>query len=114
MTDRDYDIELYAVYTNTDLTEGKGAQYPFAWSTSETAAIRLSKRKGVMGADAEVRQVCGIRIGKTTFAPVHLEVPTTHDLSVDQLRHDRNEAIEKAKSAGLSPEEIKLIATRID
>lgn len=49
--------DLFACYTNTDLTEGRGKQYLFALAENESTALRLAKGKDVQGTDATVRKV---------------------------------------------------------
>jgi hypothetical protein len=47
---------IYAVFTNTDLTEGRGTEYCFALATNEITALRLAKGKYVQGTDARVKE----------------------------------------------------------
>ena len=80
--------EIFAVYTNTDLTEGRGQEYPFAFTPSPSAAKRLSDSKGVMGSDGDIKKV------KTFYSPEHscwfapigrVVSATTDDLKQDRL-----------------------------
>jgi hypothetical protein len=49
--------DIYAVFTNTDLTEGRGSQYCCALATNEITAIRLAKGNYVQGTNAPVKKV---------------------------------------------------------
>ncbi|WP_156374424.1 hypothetical protein [Pseudorhodoferax sp. Leaf274] len=42
---------VYAVYTNTDLTEGRGRQYVTHYCETEATARRVGSRGYVMGSD---------------------------------------------------------------
>lgn len=100
---------MFVVYTNTDLTEGRGYQYPIAWAEVRTTAIRQAHKKGVMGSDAEVREVTGFRVGRNTYGPVRLEAPSADDAAKEAVNKARREAIERAKTAGLSDEDVAAI-----
>lgn len=76
-------IRVYACYTNTDLTEGKGYQVSYAWAKSITTAKRLAHKKGVMGTDAEVQEIWAIKIGNVTYVPKPIESPTREDSASD-------------------------------
>ena len=100
---------MFVVYTNTDLTEGRGYQYPIAWCESRATAVRLAHKKGVMGSDAEVREVFGVRSNGVNYGPVRMEIPNDDDKAKDAATKARREAIEKAKQAGLSDEDLAAI-----
>lgn len=100
---------LFVVYTNTDLTEGRGYQYPIAWAESRATAVRLAHKKGVMGSDAEVCEMVGLKVGNCRYGPVRIERPTEEDTARDAAVKARREAIEKAKQAGLSDEDLAAI-----
>jgi hypothetical protein len=55
---------LFAVYTNTDLTEGRGNEYIHALTEKEITAKRLAKGRYVQGTDATVKEV------KAFFIPI--------------------------------------------
>ena len=100
---------MFVVYTNTDLTEGRGYQYPIAWCESRATAIRLANKKGVMGSDAEVREIYGVRHNGVNYGPVRMELSNDDDRAKDAATKARREAIEKAKQAGLSDEDLAAI-----
>ena len=49
-----YNIKSFEVWTNTDLTEGRGRQKLIGRFAFEDAAIEFAKNKGVMGTPADV------------------------------------------------------------
>ena len=100
---------MFVVYTNTDLTEGRGYQYPIAWCESPATAARIAHKKGVMGSDAEVREVFGIRSKGVHYGPVRMELPTNDDKAKDAAAKARSAAIEKARQAGLSDDDLAVI-----
>ena len=82
--------DVYAVYTNIDLTDGYGSQYLLYLAETETTASRLSKRRGVQGCDADVRRVkmyCIQNIG--WYAPsISITVPTSDDIAAEKLLNE--------------------------
>jgi hypothetical protein len=57
--------KVFAVYTNTDLTEGRGREYLLALTENLFTAKRLAKGKDVQGTDARVVEK------KMYFVPNH-------------------------------------------
>jgi glutaredoxin-related protein len=49
-----YTIKSYEVWTNTDLTEGRGRQKLIARFSDQSDAFEFAKNKGVMGTPADV------------------------------------------------------------
>jgi len=105
--------EAFVVWTNTDLTEGRGWQYPAAVCESETTAIRLAKGRGVMGSDCGVEPAPIFKIDGLWYAPAKIESPDKNDLSVDAQRVEKRAAEEKAKSLGMTPDEIIALARNL-
>jgi hypothetical protein len=98
--------EAFIVWTNTDLTEGRGWQYPAAVCESETTALRLAKGRGVMGSDAGVEPALIFRIDGHWYAPSKIEPSTKEDERFDGLREEKRQAEKKAEMLGMTPEEI--------
>ena len=102
--------QAFVVFTNSDLTEGRGFEFPIAVCEAEATAIRLSKKAYVMGSDAPIRQFTIRRDGGYWFGPVKVIAPTKEDESAQVKRDARRIAIEKARAAGLTDDEISAIA----
>lgn len=93
---------LFAVYTNTDLTEGRGNEYIYALTEKEITAKRLAKGRYVQGTDAEVKEVKAFFIPKAEgytnigewFAPIGL----VHKPTEEDQRNEKAFLEEKAKT----------------
>jgi hypothetical protein len=97
------------VYTNTDLTEGRGREYPTHVCESWATAHRLGKGGYVQGTNCPVQKHACFQIGGQWFGPVHINAPTKEDDAV-QARHDaRHKAIKKAYDAGLTDDDLKAL-----
>lgn len=104
------EIEIFVCSTNTDLTEGKGHQFPYAYTMSETVAKRLVHKKGVQGTDAQYEREKVYRRRYRVYAPVRLTEADQKDLEADVKLSNFRIALQKAKDAGLSDDDIKLLA----
>lgn len=100
----------YVAYTNTDLTAGMGYQIPAALCAIRATAVRLAKGISVQGSDGPVREVNLVKVGDIWYAPigaaVRLENPTTKDLDAQKEYDKWVAAIEKARAAGLTEEDL--------
>jgi hypothetical protein len=109
MTDEQTERDACVVYTNTDLTEGRGTQYPMCVCDIEATAIRLAKGKGVMGTNAEVRDVTLINVNGEWFGPVVVTPATREDTQAQTVIDARREAIARAKAAGLTDDDLRAL-----
>jgi len=104
--------ELWVVWTNTDLTEGKGYEVPLYICMLESTAIRLAKGVNVQGSDGRISSIANNGEGTHVWAiaPVKIVFPSKEDkdreLKILQFRAIANKALE----LGLSTEEIKILA----
>lgn len=106
---------VYVAMTNTDLTEGRGWQIPLAVCEAESTAIRFAKKAYVMGADAPVEAVGLLLHEGKWYAPIsiiRIHRPTQEDTSAQKALNAHREALEKAKAAGLTEEDIKALGGR--
>ncbi len=108
---------VYGVYSNTDLTEGRGRENLIRLAETKSTAIRLAKKKGVMGSDGHVRPVVLFKILNTWYKPTStgdsyydVERPTEADVHAEKRRQEHQKAIEAAKAAGLTDEHIKALS----
>ncbi len=107
----------WVVYTNTDLTEGRGWQFPLHVCDKEATANRLAKKAGVQGSDAEVKPVNLIKAGGAWYGPVHIRQATKEDYAAQKAiderraaREARDKAIARAKELGLSDDDVRLLS----
>ena len=104
------EVKVYAVYTNTDRTEGRGHEYVLYFCQSLTTAIRLGQGRYVQGSNCPVKEVTGYRIDNKLYVTGnHIELPTEEDIAEDKAREAKEAALAKARSLGLSEEEIAAI-----
>lgn len=97
--------KLYIVFTNSDLTEGRGFLVPFAWSYNKYTALRLAKRRGVQGSDADVQSIETIEHLGMEYIPiacVPVEYPTKQDEDLQKQEEERNNAIAKMRELGVT------------
>lgn len=102
-------LTLWAVYTNDDLTEGRGRQYVEHFCKAEATAYRLAKGRYVQGSDCPVKPVSALLVDGKYFLPtsiINIVNPTTGDEARQRLIDARKLAVEKAKALGLTDEEI--------
>lgn len=103
---------VWVVITNSDLTEGRGSDVPIAVCDIEATALRLAKKKGVMGSDAAVRQVKVAVIDGIMRIPlwcVGVHYPTSCDIAEQERIDASRAAYEKALAAGLTEDEINAL-----
>lgn len=104
--------EAFVVWSNSDLTEGKGYEYPVYICLKEATARRLSKKGYVQGADCPITKSTVFSIGSQAYGPIRLIHSTLED-DRKQKEIDKTEAaIQKAKAAGLTEEDINNIAAK--
>lgn len=106
------DVILWAVSCNDDLTEGRGREYVKFFCRSEATAARLAKRGYVQGSDCPVYPVKALILeGKHVLpmALINIIEPSVDDEKAQRRINEKNVVIEKAKSLGLTDDEITTI-----
>ncbi|UWH29727.1 hypothetical protein KW556_08655 [Aeromonas veronii] len=101
--------EVWVVYTNTDLTEGRGHEYPIHVCGSPATAARMATRKGVQGSDANVSKEIAVKVRGSWLAPVSIIEPNDADRRADALNAERLRIMDKARAAGLTDDEIRML-----
>lgn len=105
-------MEVFVVWTNTDCTEGRGYQYPIHVCQKRSTAIRLSKRKGVQGSDAQVTTGLAVKVNGSWLADVRIERPTAEDDKAQAIIDAKDAVIAKLVAAGISDEEMQIIGVK--
>ena len=100
---------VYVAWTNTDLTEGRGWQVPLAVATLESTALRLGRKGSVQGSDCPVTSVMAVKVGGHWLAPCVIHAPTPADERAQERARQRRSAMDRARAAGLSDEDIRAI-----
>ena len=103
---------LYVVFTNTDLTEGRGWQHPIGYSFNEYTALRFAKNKGVMGSDAHVNGYSTLIVDGKEYVSVgllNIQRPEQADIDKERADKKRKETITRLLDAGVDPEDLKTL-----
>jgi len=107
---------VYVAWSNTDLTEGRGWQYPYAVCDLEATAIRLGAKKYVQGSDCPVEKIEVFLVDNKWYGPIYVTSPSSEDKAIEaKLRAEeaalaaKMVVIEKAKALGLSDEDIAIL-----
>jgi hypothetical protein len=106
------DVTLWAVFCNDDLTEGRGREYVKHFCRLEATAKRLAKRGYVQGTDCPVYPVKALVLDGKHVLPmslINIVEPNADDARAQLVLEARNAALEKAKSLGLTDDEIAAI-----
>lgn len=98
--------DVYVAWTNTDLTEGRGRQIPLAVCKVMATAIRLGHKGSVMGTDCDITKEKAFEIDGKWVGPTRILPSTLEDDKVQVVANAKSEAIAKAKSLGMTEEEI--------
>lgn len=106
MSDQAETKAVFVVWTNTDLTEGRGGQVPIAICETEATAKRLAKGKGLMGSNADVKEFEAIKYKNSWCGPFQIILATADDKLMQHLVDEHKAVIAKARSLDLSEEEL--------
>lgn len=106
--------DVWVAWTNTDLTEGRGRQIPLVVCDTEATAERLGARGYVMGSPSPVTKTKAVLIlGHGWLVPGVIE-PATESDKVENARIEAwRAAMEKAKAAGLTDDELKALGAKV-
>ena len=100
----------FVVWLNRDNTEGRGPLYPGSICSTKATAIRLAERKGVQGSNADVNPCELFRINNQWYGPVFIKQPSPEDVVAQAKIDERAAIVQIALEAGLSEEEIQILA----
>lgn len=106
---------LWAVYTNTDLTEGRGRQYVAHFCKLRSTANRLAKRGYVQGCDCPVEPVEVLVLDGKRVLPaslINVQMPSREDEVEETRLLEIQAAVDRAKAAGLSDDDIAKLRSR--
>jgi hypothetical protein len=100
---------VFAVISNTDLTEGRGKSKIMGLFYSESHAFDEGKGKFVMGSNCPIIKFRTFIIDNQLYGPVSVPVSPDHYLEEDEKNQRKQEALDKAKALGLTDEEIEAL-----
>ena len=105
-------VEVFVVWTNTDLTEGRGNQIVKSVCETQATANRIGRRGYVQGTDCPTSKGFGLKINNTWYFPGGLAKATKEDIASQAAIDARSAALQKAKDAGLTEEDLAAILNR--
>jgi hypothetical protein len=103
---------LYRVVTSNDLTEGRGKILTLALTQTEATAKRLGHRQYVQGSNCPIEKVNLLHHEGKWYVPlnvVHVVAPSKEDEKEQTKIDNIAVAREKAKSLGLTDEDIRML-----
>jgi len=121
MSDGKYDLDAYQITNvrsawqvtgNTDLTEGRGRPTVVAICESEFTANRLGRGKYVQGSDCPVTEIPIFQFNGRLrlYGPIELVKMSKEDKVLQAKQEAFDEIAAKAQAAGLSNEQITILA----
>lgn len=101
--------KVWLVLGNTDLTEGRGKSLVLHVCETKETAIRLGKKRYVMGSDSPVEESTAILVGYRWLAPIEIEPESEADKAARIKRESRELLIDKMRTQGFTEEEISIL-----
>ena len=99
--------EVWVVWSNTDLTEGRGRQYALYYCEAKSTALRLGARRDVQGSDCRITKEIMFEHNGVVYTPgAIIQKPSKQDELVEAKRKQVEQAVLKAVKLGLSQDEI--------
>lgn len=100
----------WAVWVNTDLTEGRGHEYVLGFYECKTTALRFAKGRNVMGSDGRVQRERLVQMYGHLYAPGALICPPSkEDLELEKKIRAKEKAVLKALELGMTAEELNIL-----
>lgn len=103
------EVTVWAVETNSDLTEGRGRQYVKEYCETKATAVRRGKGAYVQGSNCPVVAKTAYRINNTIYSAMGITPATLEDKKAEQVMEEKNAILKKAKSLGLTEQELKTL-----
>lgn len=103
--------DVWIVWSQTDLIEGRGSMYPLAICEKEATAKRIGHKNYVQGSNCPITKGAAYKIGGEWFAPARIYPPSREDDS-EQARIDKKkEVMERARMSGLTDDDLKILVS---
>ena len=115
LIDNKQTMKSYVVTYNADGTEGRGPIKVKAVCLKRATALRLAKGISTQGSDGDIEEVELVRQHWSWgrwFGPVDVVYPTIEDDRYQEHLDNLEVVKQKAREAGLTDEDIKLLAAR--
>lgn len=108
--------DVWGVWNNTDLSEGRGRMYVQYVCDCKATALRLAKRAGIQGCDADVIPLKGYLIKNNWYYRCSPILPSNEDKLQEkkikeeaELKERQEKVLLKAVQLGLSEQEIEIL-----
>jgi hypothetical protein len=102
--------KVWVAWTNSDLTEGRGWEYPLAVAESMETAIRLGKGGSVQGCNCRVTEENAVKVDGKWLAPAKIENESKADKESREKREAKERALAKAKQLGMTDDDLAELA----
>ena len=110
--------QIYVVWTNTDLTEGRGHEYIQHHCEKESTARRLARKNYVMGTDGRVTKEKMFYVNGRWYAPGPFVCGPSKEDDIEERRLEAERkaaerkaaALAKAKELGLTDADLAALA----
>jgi len=102
--------KVWVAWTNTDCNEGRGIEVPYAVCAIKETALRRGKKGSVQGSNCRVSEETVVRVNNLWLVPGRIIMATKEDEAAQKKMDARNEALNRAKKAGLADEDLLLLS----
>lgn len=110
-------VKMWAVYQNTDATEGRGREYVQYYCLTEEVAKVLAKNNYVMGTDSPVKQVVVFyykgmyyEVPKQIHPIDHVHSTDNFDDNIHEMKNNFYETAKKLKLTDVQIEKVKKVS----
>ncbi len=100
---------VFVAWTNTDLTEGRGTQYPLCVCDQKSTAIRISRGKYIMGSDCPVTEQWAYQVNGLWYVPGNINPGNAGDIAIEQASREKENILQRLKEAGFSERDINIL-----
>jgi len=104
--------DVWIVWTNTDRNEGRGSEKVLAVCETKATAQRIGTKGYVMGSNCPISKTLAIKVNNNWLVPGEIEKATKEDLDKQLYIDKRDIVLAKAKKAGLTEDELRLISSK--
>lgn len=105
--------DVWAVWVNTDKTEGRGANVVMCFCELEATARRMAHKANVQGSNGYVRRQTLYQLNSHEWlGPVHIQTATREDVAQEKQIQRKRQALARARELGLTEGEITALAEK--
>jgi len=104
--------KAYTVWTNSDLNEGRGRDYPLCVCEQYVTALRQARRNYIQGGDCPITEATLVKHRGKWYQPVQVITPSVEDLdeiAKQAVRQKKSDVLEKLRALGITQDEIDIL-----